>query len=396
IGSSDEEDHSVVDKTRIKKKHKRKNLKISDDEETDSETEPLDGAAESETEEPKEPDEQENDDEEEVEHLVDYDSEENEVEVVMNKKEKQKMANAFLEKEAELSESEWGSADEDEKDLDRYDIELGDEEKFDQNQLQQELERIHMRRILEQDKKDVKTLQDMFFEDEENDGVGRERQFRWRNVETTFSLDYDKKPDEDNTEQGASDDENEMQWRKMRYEREMLLKEKNIDPDELNLSTTLVDKSLEEEEENNSNVHNTTTNASLVATKRRITIVKAKKSTETKVLQDSPFLITKSSIIQGNKASFLSRDDETLSKLATLVKGNPDSEGSSSVVASKGRNFVFAAVSPVVDKMGTNKRSLETGETVDDDGQTSKKIKTSANGKPPNETKKRLLLGQLL
>lgn len=49
----------------------------------------------------------------------------------------------FFENEAELSESEWGSADEDEHNLDKFDMELGDEDEFDQNQLVSELDRIH-------------------------------------------------------------------------------------------------------------------------------------------------------------------------------------------------------------------------------------------------------------
>lgn len=392
IASSDEEEESKKEDEVSKKKAKRKkrrNLNISDDEESESEPE----QNEEDVDEPEDPEL----DEEEPERYVDYDSEENEVEIVLTKKDKQKVANAFLENEAELSESEWGSADEDEKDLDRYDIELGDEEKFDQNQLQQDLGRIHMRRVLEQDKKEVKVLQDMFFEDEEKDGVGRERQFRWKNVETTFSLDYDKKPDDEEGGEG-DDEETEAEWRKMRHEREMLLKEKKIDLDEVHLTdTTLLDRTLEEEEgqqENDSAVTNTTTTASMTTTmvhaKKRITVVRAKKSAEVTTPKDSPFLISKSSFVQGNKASFLARDEGTLNKLASLVKVNPEVEGTNTVVASKARNFVFATVSPAPDKMGT-KRSLDAVDAGDD--QSAKKAKmTDANG---TKTKKRLLLGLL-
>lgn len=61
----------------------------------------------------------------------------------------------FFDEEAELSESEWGSADEDEKDLDALEMELGDTEKYDEKQLRTDLEKIHMRRILDEDQKEV-------------------------------------------------------------------------------------------------------------------------------------------------------------------------------------------------------------------------------------------------
>lgn len=53
-------------------------------------------------------------------------------------------ASEYFENEAELSESEWGSDDEDEKDLNRYEVELGDKDKFDKDKLRGELERIRL------------------------------------------------------------------------------------------------------------------------------------------------------------------------------------------------------------------------------------------------------------
>lgn len=49
----------------------------------------------------------------------------------------------FIEKEAELSGSEWGSDDEDERNLDSYDVELGDKDRFDDAKLRSDLEKIH-------------------------------------------------------------------------------------------------------------------------------------------------------------------------------------------------------------------------------------------------------------
>lgn len=116
-----------------KKRQKKAKLGFSDDEESEDEVEGADSGEES--------------DEEPVDEIpetfVDYDSEENEIVVEMTKKDRKLRASNFVEKEAELSESEWGSADEDEKNMDTYDIELGDEDQFDREQLRNELGQIH-------------------------------------------------------------------------------------------------------------------------------------------------------------------------------------------------------------------------------------------------------------
>lgn len=62
----------------------------------------------------------------------------------MPRKELRKKASEFVEQEAELSESEWGSEDEDEKGMDVFDGDLVNDEEFDQRKLQSELERIRM------------------------------------------------------------------------------------------------------------------------------------------------------------------------------------------------------------------------------------------------------------
>ncbi|KAH8274456.1 hypothetical protein KR026_010503, partial [Drosophila bipectinata] len=116
-----------------KKRQKKAKLGFSDDEESENEVEG-DELGEESDEEPAE---------EIPETFVDYDSEENEIMVEMTKKDRKFRASNFVEKEAELSESEWGSADEDEKNMDTYDIELGDEDQFDREQLRNELGQIH-------------------------------------------------------------------------------------------------------------------------------------------------------------------------------------------------------------------------------------------------------------
>ncbi|KAH8371523.1 hypothetical protein KR093_007843 [Drosophila rubida] len=331
ILSSDEEpteelkEEKPRQKKLTKKRQKKKALGFSDDEESEDDCD---------EEEDLESDVEEVEEGEEVpETFVDYDSEENEVVVQMTKKDRKLRAANFVEKEAELSESEWGSADEDEKNMDSYDIELGDEDEFDKEKLRHELGQIHARKMLDQDIREVRKIQDMLFEDEE--GAVRQRQFRWKNAENGmgFSLDDARNAaGEADANEGSGDEENEHLWRKIRYEREQLLLEKGLKGSTSGaspLSPAVVN-----------------TNSS-----RKFTIITAKKTT-VELKKSSPFLISKSvnPTQQGQavRGSFLVRDKETLSKLAGLTKGTAGdvdgTAGTVSVTTAKAKNFVFATL----------------------------------------------------
>ncbi|XP_061392790.1 claspin [Musca vetustissima] len=359
VSSDDEEEEEGTTKSaprtkKLTKKLKKKAAKLgfSDDEEEEVEVNP------------NQDDENEEEEDDEVVELaddepatfVDYDSEENEIVVQMTKKDCLKKAANFLEKEAELSESEWGSADEDEKNLDKYDIELGDEDEFDKEKLRSELEQIHARKMLDDDLREVRKIQDMLFEDEEKDGVGRQRQFKWKNAESGFSLDDGPKDENGDPNNGgdSGDELNEHQWRKIRYEREQFLKEKGLKPDSQDLSTTITNTTLNAT--NNTTLANTTMAASL--TTKKIQIITAKKtsvkSADSKTA--TPFLISKGIATMNKKTvrgSFLVRDKETLNKLAGLTKGSAaamanatdmDAAGTVSIKSVKPKNFVFATL----------------------------------------------------
>lgn len=171
VSSSDEENDTLdsqVENAREKKFKKRvKKLKLSD-EEDESDTE----RCLSDFEEKRKSEDE----------FVDYDSEENEI--VVPKKDVKKVAAGFLDEEAELSESEWGSADEDEKGLDKLDWEEGDLEDIDQDQVKKQLEKIHMRQVLDADQREVRLLQEILLEDGElhSDSASRQRKFKWRNI----------------------------------------------------------------------------------------------------------------------------------------------------------------------------------------------------------------------
>jgi len=126
--------------------------------------------------------ENDNADNENAEQYIDYDSEENEI--IVPEKNIKKIAAEFLEEEAELSGSDCNSADEDEKDSDNLEFEEGDNEHIDEHKVKDELGKIHMRQMLDEDKRKVRLLKELLFEDGDlhSDGMGRERKFKWRNI----------------------------------------------------------------------------------------------------------------------------------------------------------------------------------------------------------------------
>lgn len=227
--SSENEDQDEVDgenknKKKVLKKRKVNKLVLSDDEDEDDDDNFSD-------------EEQDAGDQSEEEKFIDYDSEENEV-VVVPKREIKKVAANFLEAEAELSESEWGSEDEDEKDLDKLELEEGDAEDIDEDQMRDQLGKMHARQVLDDDQRDVRMLQELLFEDGDlhTDGAGRERRFKWKNIDKLGDdLLGGPRNDEDDDDNPADPTElaNEIEWRKMRLEREKFMEEKMKSADDL-------------------------------------------------------------------------------------------------------------------------------------------------------------------
>ncbi|XP_055843194.1 claspin [Episyrphus balteatus] len=356
ILSSDEEKEpdEEVSKSEAKKvkklrKKKKKHMKLgfSDDEDDEAEEELISA--------------EESEEEEEIpQTFIDYDSEENEIEVQMSKKDCLKQANTFLEKEAELSESEWGSADEDEQNLDKYDQELGDEDEFDQQKLHTELEQIHMRKVLDDDIREVKKIQEMLFDDEEADGVGRQRKFRWKNVESGFSLDDPAGGGADNDDQvDSADDEEEMKWRKMRFEREQFLMQRTTEEILADVSKTELGKKLID---------------TMVEPKLNYVI-------ENEVIVEKeykkPSFLIKQNDLSKMRNSVLNYDKDILAKIAESITKSGDYERTDNEQvqqkASKTGNFVFAPLTEEEKEM--RKRKAEEEKM----GNAPKKMKTCTN-----------------
>lgn len=312
------------------------------------------------------------------ETYVDYDSEENEIHVKLTKKERLKVAKDYFEKEAELSEEEWQSADEDEKDLDNYEIELADEEQFDQNQLREEVGRIHARKMMDEDAKNLKKIEDLLFENEENDGIGRDRKFRWKNQTEGFTMEDENARDAVDID-GEQEEENEIMWRRMRHERETLINEqsqKMADSETMSTDILLLDQSSQ----------TVTTASTSTLVKRKFQIIKTNSpsiginlSSENSK-PDSPFLIKAVNTKKFTHSSFLSRDEHTLTKIASFITTKDDEV--TNLSSHGGNSMSFAHIDK---KEEPNKKRKSEG-TVKQE---------NSNGKKRKVENQRMLLDQL-
>lgn len=361
-------------KSKKKRKQKIRKLEFSDDEDQEDleHKGDLDATELEEEEDLEELEECEEEEDEQEEVFVDYDSEENEVEVKMNKKKIIKAANKYVDEEAELSESEWGSADEDEKGLNKYDIELADEEQFDQNKLQEEVGRIHARKCLDDDIKNVKRIEDLLFTNEEQDGVGRERKFRWAN-QKSISLEDENARDGNASEESDGDD-SELLWRKMRHERETMLSEQS---QKMTESDTITDEIVFLDP--NSQI--LTTSSMSLLMKRKFKIIRSTSAIESSLnsidatKKNSPFLIKTAIVSKFQNSSFLSRDEQTLSRIAKFIS-HKDEEVTNSSHGSNSMSFM------TIDKPDDSRKRKSEGIKLQE---SSKKQKIEKN------TKQRLL-----
>ncbi|XP_076443090.1 uncharacterized protein LOC143281711 [Babylonia areolata] len=148
-------------------------------------------------------------------------------------KDKGKILQQFVEDEAELSGSEEAESDEnldlDEED-DYLEVEAGDTEVLNEDQLRDQVGRVHMKQILDDDDRQLMRYKEMYLPDGDlySEGGGRQRRFHWKNLGDEESQNdlFANKSDEEKEE---AEDPDEKQWRMERHEREKFIESQQED-----------------------------------------------------------------------------------------------------------------------------------------------------------------------
>uniref|UniRef100_UPI00398F80E2 claspin isoform X2 n=1 Tax=Pristiophorus japonicus TaxID=55135 RepID=UPI00398F80E2 len=232
----------------------------------------------------------------------------------------------FVEHEAELSGSEAASDEEYDAESDDYEEDVIDEDLPSDEELQEQVNKIHMKVLMDDDKRKLRLYQEQYLADGDlhTDGPGRARRFRWKNIDDSSQNDLFRGDSEDEPNEEEVDDA-EVKWRKDRFEREQWLREQSQD--------------VGSEEEVGED-------SQFMKLAKKIAVKALQKGSSMEVVPEKKpqepmgFKPQKSSGLWMKNGSLLNRPQEVLQKLAAISDVNLNAPRANS------RKFVFHTLSP--------------------------------------------------
>nr|XP_023687858.1 claspin isoform X2 [Paramormyrops kingsleyae] len=275
--------------------------------------------------------------EEEGEKGSDSENEGEEPEAVLGvRRGKRKMHLAeFVESEAELSGSDDGSDDEEDEGGSEYEDEVQEELPSDE-ELQDQVNKIHMKQVLDDDKRRLRLYQERYLADGDlhSDGPGRTRRFRWKNIDNGFEMDDGDEEEDEEEEEELS--QAEQQRRKERAERERWLREQS----EAAAQRGLGDDDNDDEEENIGQEDSQFMKLAKKLTAKKLSQTEAPMAPKEKTAPSSAPFIMQNNVVR--RGSLLSQPRAVLQKLASISDANPSAPRNS-------RGFLFQTLSPEKD-----------------------------------------------
>lgn len=207
-------------------------------------------------------------------------------------------------------------------------VEEGDRdlEGVDREKLRDEVNRIAMKQMIDEDKRELLRYQEMYLPDGDlySEGGGRQRRFRWNNLDDESQQDMFNDGSDNEVEHEETDD---FAWRKERFEREKFLKEQQ-----------------EQERLGEGGDKSQFMKLGKVFLKKQDS--KGGEKTENKLSSSGPetpgFPASFMKLSQQKRGSFLARSKEALAKIAEMTKPvvNP------SAGAKTSGKFTFNVISP--------------------------------------------------